>query len=539
LGRLKEAKRPLRLSTDAGRQEADSLMTFSAPADLLSAPSDLRRAPTVFPTLEEFRARAAGGAMVPVWREALADLETPVGVFLKLRGSENAFLLESVEQGERLGRYSFIGANPSLVFRWKNGHQEIFPPEAASTISLGATPLETLRALAASRPTVTDPRLPPFFGGMVGFVAYDAVRDLEKLPSKLPDDLNLPDGLFMLADELVAFDHLRRKILVIANPRPNSDPDAAYREAARRVEALHRWIRGATVKAPDLPPPGVRPPDFRSKFSREEFEKAVKSAQEYILAGDIFQVVLSRRLSADIACDPFDVYRALRAINPSPYMFYLQFGDLRLAGSSPEILVRVTGREAKVRPIAGTRRRGSAEEEDKVLERELLADPKERSEHVMLVDLGRNDLGRVCQPGTVKVSPERFMSVERYSHVMHIVTDATGELAPGRDALDALAASFPAGTVSGAPKIRAMEIIEELEPSRRGPYAGAAGYIGFQGDMDMCIAIRTAVITGQTVHVQAGAGVVADSDPASEYQETVNKSKALLNAIEMAQKGLE
>ncbi len=518
----------------------------------------------ISPSLEEFREKARHGNLIPVWREMLADLETPVSAFLKIGGGRFAFLLESVENGEQLGRYSFIGADSSVIFKSKRGEHEVIFFSDEQDFLVRQTPLDTLRHLMHHYRPVEDPRLPPFYGGAVGYMAYDCVRDFEKLPDTKPDDLELPDAFFMFADTLVAFDHVRRRMILIACAHVNGDPDAAYRRAVHRIERLHDQLRGnpsitspraplsyfapSTPASPDTDPlaQGIPLADsdragsnlrIVSNVSREQFEESVRRAKEYILAGDIFQVVLSQRLSTQITCDPFDVYRAIRAINPSPYMFYLKCGELKLAGSSPEILVRTVGRQACVRPIAGTRPRGATPEADAALEKDLLADEKERAEHVMLVDLGRNDLGRVCAHGTVRV--DGFMEIERYSHVMHIVSNVVGELPPGEDAFGVMAATFPAGTVSGAPKIRAMEIIDELEPNRRGPYAGAVGYFAFGGDMDACITIRTAVIKGNVAHVQAGAGIVADSVPEREYEETLSKARALMKAIEMAERGLE
>ncbi len=532
----------------------------------------------IHPTLEEFREKARCGNLIPVWRECLADFETPVSAFRKLARSPFAFLLESVEQGEKLGRYSFIGADPSLIFKSKNGENEILFQSEVQEFHGAASPLETLRRLMGHYQPVSDPRLPAFYGGAVGFLAYDVVRDFERLPNVKPDDLHLPDAIFMIADNVIAFDHVRHRMLIIANAHVTADADAAYAQAVQRIETLHErlrqplpvkepagggragFFRAGSEEGAAAPPPGpaaaAEEPELLrrgvpitdpggaggnlrivSNFTQADFEAAVRRAKEYIFAGDIFQVVLSQRLSTRITCDPFDVYRAIRAINPSPYMCYLKCGDLRLAGSSPEILAQVKGRRLCVRPIAGTRPRGLDDAADRALEADLLADEKERAEHVMLVDLGRNDVGRVCNYGSVRV--DEFMTIERYSHVMHIVSNVTGELREDCDAFGALAATFPAGTVSGAPKIRAMEIIEELEPCRRGPYAGAFGYVGFGGDMDTGIAIRTAVIHRDLVHVQAGAGIVADSDPGREYQETLNKARALMKAIEMAEEGVD
>lgn len=540
-------------------------------------PSRVNPMSVLYPTLDEFREKAHQGNLIPVWREMLADMETPVSAFRKVESSHFAFLLESVEGGENLGRFSFIGADPSIIFKSKNGEHEVVFQSEEKDFKPRETSLESLRHLMRHFRAVPDPRLPPFFGGAVGYMAYDTVRDFERLPDLKPDDLHLPDCLFMVADTLVVFDHVRHRMILIANAHVNDDVDAAYYHAVHRLDVLHARLRQplattspVAMAVPQTPPPSdaATPNGFNapiptvadeqdplpgsavvdpagagvnlrvvSNFSREEFEAAVRKCKEYILAGDIFQVVLSQRFSTRITCDPFDIYRAVRAVNPSPYMFYLKCGELRIAGSSPEILVTVKDGQVRVRPIAGTRPRGAAPEQDLALEEELLADEKERAEHIMLVDLGRNDVGRVSTYGTVRV--DDLMTIERYSHVMHIVSNVVGDLSPERDAFDALAATFPAGTLSGAPKIRAMEIIEELEPSHRGPYGGAVVYFGFNGAMDSGIMIRTAVIKGDTVHVQAGAGIVADSVPANEYDETLNKARALLKAIEMAERGLD
>lgn len=489
------------------------------------------------PSFEEFCRRAAHGNLVPISREILADLETPVSVFRKLNSSRFAFLLESVENGDQLGRYSFLGADPFLIFKARGREQEVVFQNEERDFRTEDSPLETLRHLMNHYIPVPDPDLPPFTGGAVGFLSYEVVRYFESIPDGNPDDLNLPDCLFMVADSLVAFDHVKRRMILIVNAHVEEDLRRSYDRAVYKLDKLHE-----RVVAPSIPPKPTESDDpvelvTQSTFTKDAFEAAVDRAKEYIRAGDIFQVVLSQRLQTEIRCAPFDVYRALRAVNPSPYMFYLSCGDLKLAGSSPEILVRCDHNRVNVRPIAGTRKRGATIAEDKALEADLLADEKELAEHVMLVDLGRNDVGRVSKYGTVRVTD--FKIIERYSHVMHIVSNVEGELSADKDAFDVLAACFPAGTVSGAPKIRAMEIIDELEPVRRGPYAGAVVYFGFNGTMDSCITIRTAVIKGQTVYVQAGAGIVADSVPATEHEETLNKARGLLRALEMANRGLD
>jgi anthranilate synthase component 1 len=516
------------------------------------------------PRFEEFQELAKKGNIVPVYRELLADMETPVSVFRKMRRRDShAFLLESVEGGEKVGRWSFIGFDPAVLFRVDGERQSISSPGVELTPL--ATPIETLRMLLARYQPVRNESLPPFSGGAVGFMSYDTVRYYERIPDSKQEELHLPDCLVMIAETLVAFDHVRHRMLLITNARVDGGVElrSAYDAACARLSALKTRLRAPGEAAPmelepngaahppaalSRPLPGYNPvPDVYdaltlkvySNYRREEFKAMVAQAKEYIMAGDIFQVVLSQRFTAAITCDPLDVYRALRAVNPSPYMFYLQCGEeFQLAGSSPEILSRLdSDGTVTVRPIAGTRPRGRTRDEDLQFERDLLADEKERAEHVMLVDLGRNDVGRVSRYASVRVSD--FMTIERYSHVMHIVSNVTGDLAPGRDALDVLAATFPAGTLSGAPKIRAMEIIDELERCRRGPYAGTIVYLGFNGTMDSCITIRTAVLTKGQVYVQAGAGIVADSVADSEYMETVNKSMGVLRAVDLAERGLD
>jgi anthranilate synthase component 1 len=502
--------------------------------------------PRVVPGREEFRALAKRGNLIPVHREILADLETPVSAFRKIADARNAFLLESVEQGEvlRQGRYTFLGHDPSMLVRSVGQTVEILGGDGGRIETVtAADPLDALREVMARFRPVPDPALPPFFGGAVGFLGYDAVRRFERLPDSNPDALGLPDMLFAVTDQVMIFDHLRHRIRFVVNAHvDDGDADAAYDRALARLDAMQRKI------ARPLPPlssrergPGgegdPRTLEIAPSVTREHFERTVERCKEYILAGDAFQIVASQRFSAPLTCDPFDLYRALRTVNPSPYMFYLQFGDLRVAGSSPEILVRCEDGVVTIRPIAGTRPRGETSEEDDALAEDLLGDPKECAEHLMLVDLGRNDVGRVARPGTVKVSD--FMTIERYSHVMHIVTSVTGEIAEGKDAFDALRAGFPAGTLSGAPKIRAMEIIDEVETVRRGLYGGAVGYLSYNGNLDSCIVIRTAVIADGQVHIQAGAGIVADSVPANEWLECVNKAKALFRALTSAERGLE
>jgi len=488
------------------------------------------------PSQEEFLEKAKEGNLIPVYKEILADMETPVSVVKKLAESDFVFLLESVEGGETVGRYSFLGADPFVLFKSKGHEIDLIYQKGEETFNTDKTPLDVLRDVMSRFRPVSDASLPPFIGGAVGYVSYDEIRNIEpRIPDNNPDDMNLPDTFFMITDNLIIFDHVRHRILLVNNAHVRGAPENAYEDAIKQIELLHERLR--------LPLPvseaEQRQAELRveSNMTEEQFRDAVERAKEYIFAGDVFQAVLSQRLKTTFECDPLNIYRALRAINPSPYMFYLKFGALRLIGSSPEILVKVTGDRVQLRPIAGTRRRGITPEEDRELEKELLADPKECAEHIMLVDLARNDCGRVATYGSVHV--DDLMVVERYSHVMHIVSNVLGRLDSKYDAYDVLKASFPAGTVSGAPKVRAMEIIDELEPVRRGPYAGAVGYFSFSGNLDSCITIRTIVIKGDVAYIQAGCGVVADSVPETEYQETMNKARALLRAIELAEEGLE
>ena len=490
--------------------------------------------PDFHPSREAFLRLAREYTLVPVWREVLGDLETPVGVYRKLGAEPNSFLLESVEHGERWGRYSFIGLNPFTVMTSRAGavtFDGAQPPEAAGA----PDPLTALeRALAGYRAPAL-PGLPPLHGGAVGYVGYDVVRYIEQLPQTTTDDLELPELWLLFTGQLLVFDHLRQRLSVISNVVIGDDPASQYDDAVARAEQLVARIGAATGpgglgEAPHLDD-GVG--EIASNQTPTDYMAKVETAKEHIAAGDIFQVVPSQRFETETTADPFNVYRVLRLINPSPYMFYLQFPDVAIVGSSPEPHLRVFGREATIRPIAGTRPRGSDETEDAKLAADLLADEKERAEHVMLVDLARNDLGRVCEPGSVQV--EELMQIERYSHVMHIVSSVRGELAGGKTAFDALKASFPAGTVSGAPKIRAMEIIDALEPTRRGPYAGAVGYFDFSGNLDTCIALRTGYLRGGKAYLQAGAGIVADSVPEREEQESRDKARAFFVAVKAAE----
>jgi anthranilate synthase component 1 len=491
---------------------------------------------TVLPSRLEFKAKAGQGNLIPVYTEVYADLETPVSAYLKLRRGENTFLLESVEGGSQVGRYSFLGRDPSVVFEAR-GERVIIRRGSQVTKIETANPLEELEKLTQEFVPVSDPTLPPFAGGAVGYMAYDAVRQLESLPETNPDDLGVPDMLFMFTDTIVAFDNVSHKLTVMHNlqARPGDNLDLLYDQAAGVLQQILADLRNPLVEAQVQEGQIEAEGSFTSNIKQEDFHTAVERCKSYIKEGDIIQVVLSQRLDTEYEGDAFSLYRALRIVNPSPYMFYLHFAGVKLVGASPEVHVRSYGGNVTIRPIAGTRPRGENVEQDVKLEKELLADEKERAEHLMLVDLARNDIGRVCRYGSVRVT--EFMVVERYSHVMHIVSDIEGTLEEGKDAFDLIAATFPAGTVSGAPKIRAMEIVEELEPTRRGPYAGLVGYFSFNGNFDSCITIRTMLVKGNKVYVQAGAGIVADSVPEREYAETLNKAKALFRAIQMARGG--
>ena len=472
------------------------------------------------------------GRAVPIFDEIPGDLDTPVSVFLKLRAGDPAFLLESVEGGEQLARYSFVGARPARSLSFRDGKAKFSEAGGEPQTQTYTDPLDLVAQMLDEANVAANPQLPRFQGGAVGYLAYDAAASFEQLPVPAPDTLGVPDGMFMLCEELVIFDHARDVMQLVTVARPHGDPASGYAAARNRLGALAERIAGPTpVTRPSATPPSNG--HVAMSMSQSEFMQAVDRAKAYISAGDIIQTVPSLRLSRTLSVDPVEVYRALRRINPSPYMFYLDFGDMQLAGASPEMMVRYEDGQVRTRPIAGTRPRGADADADAELARELLADPKERAEHVMLVDLGRNDVGRVAVSGSVAVG--NFMSIERYSHVMHIVSDVTGTLAPGRTGLDALRACFPAGTLSGAPKIRAMEIIAELEDLRRGPYGGAVGYVSYSGDVDTAITIRTMVVRDGVAHVQAGAGIVADSVPEQEFHECLNKARALLRAIEIAE----
>ncbi len=494
----------------------------------------------VRPDLESFRALARRGATVPLVHEVLADLDTPLATFLKVDDGETAFFFESVEVDEQWGRFSFIGIGSRAVFVARGGEIEVRRGGRVERTALPADrsedPLIHLRTLLEELRPLELPGLPRFCGGAVGYVAYDWVRYVERLPEENPDVLGVPDCFFSFPRTLLVHDRQEQK-LVIIHPVEVDDPARADEVFERGVAEIQRTLDclARPARVPPAPPANPAPLEVRSNFTQESYHEVVKRAVEYIEAGDVFQVVPSQRLSVPLRTDPFLIYRELRVLNPSPYLFFVRCCDHVVLGSSPEILVRLTDGLIELRPIAGTRPRGASPEEDRALELELRADPKERAEHLMLVDLGRNDVGRVAEIGSVEV--DEFEVVERYSHVMHLVSNVRGRLRPGMDAIDLLRASFPAGTLSGAPKVRAMEIIEELEPERRGLYGGSVGYIDYHGNMDMCIAIRTLLVKDGQVHVQAGGGVVADSDPEREFEETLHKARAPLKALARASGG--
>jgi anthranilate synthase component 1 len=475
-------------------------------------------APGVAPSLDETRGLAREHNLIPLRHSFIDDCETPVSAFLKLREAGPAFLLESADQGQRVGRYSFIGFRPRKVVRWSLGEEG--DPYALAAGEVGRFSQAPL------------PDLPPFAGGAVGIFAYDLVRTVEPLGEPNPDPLGLPDLALMLSDVLVVFDHLKHTVSVLANVYAEEDVERSYAQAVEAIGEV-RWRLAGPVPRASRPPDHARAmPDFEPNVPRERFEAMVARIVEYVHAGDAFQVVPSQRWSAPVPVDPFSIYRGLRAVNPSPYMYFLDFGDFQVAGASPEPLLTVAGRKVSTRPIAGTRPRGGDVAHDARIAQELLGDEKERAEHVMLVDLGRNDLGRVCEYDTVAV--DTFMAVETYSHVMHIVSSVSGTLRPEVGSMDALRAVLPAGTLSGAPKVRAMQIIDELEPVKRGSYGGAIGYLSYTGDLDTCIHIRTVVVKDGVAHVQAGGGTVADAKPAYEYDESVAKARGVLRAIELA-----
>ncbi len=477
------------------------------------------------PTLDEVKSLVGQGNLVPIYREINADLETPVSAYLKVARPPYSFLLESVEGGERIARYSFLGTEPYGVIKTGPGHKDG-----------NVDPLLPIQEEMSRYKVVSVDGLPRFHGGAVGYLAYEAVGHFERLPSPESDPLGLPESVFMLTTTLLVFDHLRHKIQVVSHANLDGDVERAYALAAARIDGLVQRLQEPLRFEPQgSKSPAKEGPPLSSNISRERYHRIVERSKEYIYAGDVIQVVPSQRLARPTSAMPFDIYRSLRAINPSPYMYFLELDDFHIVGASPEMLVRVEDGVVSTHPIAGTRPRGSTPQDEEALEEELRTSEKERAEHIMLVDLGRNDIGRVSRPGTVEVT--QLMDVEKYSHVMHLVSHVTGKLKPGCTAYDALRACFPAGTVSGAPKIRAMEIIAELEPDKRGPYAGAVGYFSLSGNMDTAITIRTIALKDGVAYVQAGGGVVADSDPEAEYEETLHKAQALLRAIEDAEAG--
>ena len=498
----------------------------------------------ITPTFELFCKKAKEGNLIPVYKEILADTETPVSAFLKIKEGDYAYLLESVEGGEKWGRFSFLGANPAIIVQGKGNTVEIIEDGQSQKIH-NENPLQVLKNVMDRFKAVQIEGLPRFVGGAVGFIGYEGVRYFESMQFKsAQENLGETDFFFMFTDTFLVFDNLKHKIKIVSNAFiEHADLHKAYQKAIAKIDATIARFNAPMQKINTHPQATVAPHREKttaialsSNMSKEAFIQSVHKAKEWIAAGDIFQVQLSQRFSAPIRSNPFTVYRALRSINPSPYMYYFQWGSRHLAGTSPEVLVRLEGKRAELRPIAGTRRRGGTPQEDIALEKELLNDPKERAEHIMLVDLGRNDLGRVCEYGSVQVT--ELMVVERYSHVMHIVSNIVGQLRGDDNSFSLLEACFPAGTVTGAPKVRAMQIIDALEPDSRGLYAGAVGYFGFDGNMDTCITIRTIVIDNNIATVQAAAGIVADSDPDSEYEETMNKAKAMLSAIYMAEEDM-
>jgi anthranilate synthase component I len=493
--------------------------------------------PMYLPDFDAFEKLARDGNLIPIYREIPCDLETPVALLRKLGGSPYHFLLESVEGGEKWGRYSFLGTDPERIFTVQG--DEILIQEKGSVYRRPhhGDPLGCLKGLLGRYHPVPVPGLPRFYGGAVGFFGYELAGFFERLPPRKQGGPWRDEGIFLITDTLMIFDHLRQtiKIVACAYTEGGTDLQTLYEEQVRKIDLLVNRIRTPLEKDNPLVEPSV--PSLQAQMTAACFQNLVQRAKEYIVSGDVIQVVLSQSFLGQAPPDPWVLYRALRRINPSPYLFFLKMEELILIGSSPEVLVRQEGKIAELRPIAGTRRRGADEEDDRRLAQELLEDPKERAEHIMLVDLGRNDLGRIARIGTVQVN--QLMGVERYSHVMHLVSHIRAEVADGRDCFDVFRAAFPAGTLTGAPKIRAMEIIHELEPGPRGPYGGAVGYFSFNGNMDFCITIRTIVIHGQTLAIQAGAGILADSDPVSEYQETLNKAQGLMEALSMASRGLD
>ena len=491
-----------------------------------------------YPDFDTFIKCADQGNLIPVYREILADIDTPVSALMKLGSKSHVFLLESVEGGEKWGRYTFLGADPRIVFSVKGEDVLIQENSIVHCHKHQGNPLRFLKSLLSIYRPVPVDGLPRFYGGAVGFLGYDMVRYFERLDAQPLDDLKTDDSIFMITDTLIVFDNIRHTIKVVSCAVTDSSKDlkAIYNETISKIDDIIVILR-TPVETKERYGKVEKESSLQSNMSQETFKDIVRKAKEYIVAGDIIQVVLSQRFHTENGLDPIDLYRALRYVNPSPYLFFLKLEDMFLIGSSPEVMVRLEEGIAELRPIAGTRRRGKTEQDDRHLADELLKDPKERSEHVMLVDLGRNDLGRIARIGSVQVN--QLMAVERYSHVMHLVTNIQAQLSEGKDCFDVLKATFPAGTLSGAPKVRAMEIIDEFEPTRRGPYGGAVGYFSYTGNMDLCITIRTILVKNGKIFIQVGAGIVADSDPDTEYQETVNKGQGMMQAIRLASSGFE
>jgi len=491
-----------------------------------------------YPDYETFKQLSAEGNLIPVYREILADMETPVTALTKLRDRSHVFLLESVEGGEKWARYSFVGADPQVIFQVSGDEVLIRSNGTVQRHRHEGRPLAFLKELLGRYKPVPVAGLPRFYGGAVGFLGYDMVRFFEHLPDERADELKTGEALFLITDTMIIFDNVRHTLKVIACAAipDNADPQVIYREATEKIDRLIEILQAPiSLTAVPAESPDRENVDLQSNMTPEAFKNIVRRAKDYIMAGDIIQVVLSQRFYRKNGIDPINLYRALRYVNPSPYLFFLKMDEMALIGSSPEVMVRMEEGIAELKPIAGTKPRGRNEQEDRALADELLNDPKERAEHVMLVDLGRNDLGRIARTGSVQVN--QLMTVERYSHVMHLVSHVQAQLSLGMDCFDVLKATFPAGTLSGAPKVRAMEIIDELEPSKRGPYGGAVGYFSFNGNMDFCITIRTMMIKDGQIFVQAGAGIVADSDPDTEYRETVNKAAGMMQAIRLAESG--
>lgn len=488
----------------------------------------------VYPSLDEFLLLSKKGNLIPIYREVVADLETPLTLFSKLENQKNAFLFESAEKGGRFSRYSFLGANPSLIFIANKGRFQVFEGTQKREFVSSRDPLTELQEIMSSYRPVSHGELPLFYGGAVGYLSYESVTYFEKtVPRALKDDLRIPDAVFGLSDTLYIFDHQTRKILLVSNAFVESDPTTAYQSALLKIDQMMDVLSQNLTSS--LIEPRTDLPELKPSvnMTQEHYLKMTAEMQEYIKSGDIFQVVPSQRFEVPFTGKPLDLYRALRMVNPSPYMFCLQYEDFALVGASPEVHARCENGKVTIRPIAGTRPRGITPEKDEALAQELLADPKERAEHVMLVDLARNDVGRVCEYQSVEVTD--FMIIERYSHVMHIVSNVIGKLHPNKNSYDVMRATFPAGTVSGSPKVRAMQIIAEQEPTCRGSYAGAVGYFSFSGNLDSCIALRTVLLKGGKAYAQAGGGLVADSTPLGEYQESVNKAKAAMKSLAVAQ----